>query len=83
MSLIDCFVWEILGFFGWYESKRIQLWVTTPVILISYFQAKHCFGALQKTLVELEEEISKKANSLYIDEVKCGSLRKSISINCY
>jgi len=46
-------------------------------------QAKQCFGSLQKTLVELEEEIAKKANSLYIDEVKCGSVRKSISINCY
>ena len=33
------------------------------------FQAKQCFGSLQKTLVELEEEIAKKANSLYIDEV--------------
>ena len=32
-------------------------------------QAKQCFGSLQKTLVELEEEIAKKANSLYIDEV--------------
>jgi hypothetical protein len=47
------------------------------------YQAKQCFGALQKTLVELEEEVSKKANSLYIDEVKCGTIRKSISINCY
>ena len=34
-----------------------------------FVQAKQCFGSLQKTLVELEEEIAKKANSLYIDEV--------------
>jgi hypothetical protein len=38
---------------------------------------------LQKTLLELEDEIAKKANSLYIDEVKCGSLRRSISVNMY
>ena len=46
-------------------------------------QAKQCFGQLQKTLLELEDEISKKANSVYIDEVKCGTIRKSIHINCY
>ena len=46
-------------------------------------QAKQCFGQLQKTLLELEDEINKKANSVYIDEVKCGTIRKSININCY
>ncbi|XP_023338730.1 tektin-1 [Eurytemora carolleeae] len=46
-------------------------------------QAKHCYSGLQKTLLELEDEISKKANSLYIDEVKCGTLRKSIALNMY
>jgi hypothetical protein len=50
---------------------------------VDVFQAKHCFGQLQKTLLELEDEIAKKANSLYIDEVKCGSLRRSISVNMY
>jgi len=46
-------------------------------------QAKKCYGQLQKTLLELEEEINKKCNSIFIDEVKCSTLRKSISINCY
>ena len=46
-------------------------------------QAKKCHGQLQKTLLELEEEINKKCNSIMIDEVKCSTLRKSISINCY
>ena len=46
-------------------------------------QARKCHGQLQKTLLELEDEINKKCNSIYIDEVKCATLRKSISINCY
>ena len=46
-------------------------------------QARKCHGQLQKTLLELEDEINKKCNSIYIDEVKCSTLRKSISINCY
>ena len=46
-------------------------------------QATGGFHEAGFTLVELEEEISKKANSLYIDEVRCCSARKSISINCY
>ena len=46
-------------------------------------QAKQCYGQLQKTLLELEDELAKKANSVYIDQVKCGTIRKSININCY
>ena len=59
-----------------------------PLPLPSYLfniacQARKCHGQLQKTLLELEDEINKKCNSIYIDEVKCSTLRKSISINCY
>jgi len=46
-------------------------------------QARKCHGQLQKTLLELEDEINKKCNSIFIDEVKCATLRKSININCY
>lgn len=46
-------------------------------------QAKHCYAGLQKTLLELEDEIAKKSNSLYIDDVKCGTIRRSINLNMY
>jgi len=46
-------------------------------------QAKQCYGQLQKTLLELEDEIAKKDNSVYIDQVKCGTIRRSINIHCY
>ncbi|XP_040568223.1 tektin-1 [Lepeophtheirus salmonis] len=39
--------------------------------------------SLQKTQLGLEEQIKIKANSIYIDEVKCATLRKGIKIHAY
>ena len=43
-------------------------------------QAKLCYGQLQRTLLELEEEISKKCNSVFIDEVNWKNLHPPIKI---
>ena len=60
------------------KSLHIQ-----PLLKCDLTQARKCHGQLQKTLLELEDEINKKCNSIFIDEVKCATLRKSININCY
>ncbi len=44
---------------------------------------KSCYAALMKTRLELEAQIDVKANSLFIDEVKCMSLRQGVGIQAY
>ena len=66
-----------------YCSLGLQIILSSCLALQMKLQARKCYGQLQKTLLELEDEVNKKCNSIYIDEVKCSTLRKSISINCY
>lgn len=46
-------------------------------------KSKNCYGSLQKSKLELENLIGIKTNSLYIDEVKCMTLRSGIQIQAY
>ncbi len=46
-------------------------------------RSKNCYASLQKTRLELEAQIDIKANSLYIDEVKCMSIRQSVQPMAY
>ena len=46
-------------------------------------RSKNCYASLQKTRLELEAQIDIKANSLYIDEVKCISIRQSLNPQAY
>ena len=41
-------------------------------------KSKNSFAALQKSRLELENQIAVKANSIYIDEVKCMTIRQSV-----
>ena len=44
---------------------------------------KSCYGSLMKARLELEAQIDVKANSVFIDEVKCMSLRSGVDIQAY
>jgi hypothetical protein len=46
-------------------------------------KSRNCYASLQKTRLELEAQIDIKANSLYIDEVKCMSIRLSLQPQAY
>lgn len=46
-------------------------------------QNKTCYASLVKTRLELESQIDVKANSLFIDEVKCMSIRQGVNIQAY
>ena len=46
-------------------------------------RAHASFAALQKSRLELEAQIDVKANSIYIDEVKCMTLRASMQHQAY
>ena len=46
-------------------------------------KSKNCYGSLQKSRLELEALIGIKTNSLYIDEVKCMTLRSGVQIQAY
>ena len=41
-------------------------------------KSKNSFASLQKSRLELENQIAVKANSIYIDEVKCMTIRQSV-----
>jgi len=41
-------------------------------------KSKVSFAALQKSRLELEAQVGVKANSIYIDEVKCMTIRQSV-----
>ena len=62
------------------------MWVS--LLLISRLEghlskSRNCYASLQKTRLELEAQIDIKANSLYIDEVKCMSIRQSLQPQAY
>ncbi len=44
---------------------------------------RSCYASLVKTKLELEAQIDVKANSIYIDEVKCMTLRKGMNMQAY
>ena len=46
-------------------------------------KSKNSFAALQKSRLELEAQIDVKANSIYIDEVKCMTVRASMQHQAY
>ena len=46
-------------------------------------KSRNCYASLQKTRLELESQIDIKANSLYIDEVKCMTIRQSVQPQAY
>ena len=46
-------------------------------------KSRNCYASLQKSRLELETQIEVKANSIYIDEVKCKSLREGVNIRAY
>ena len=58
------------------QMQDLLIQENTELKILS-IQAKHCYGGLNKTLLELEDEIAKKGNSIYIDQennvVVCSS----------
>lgn len=46
-------------------------------------KSRNCYASLQKTRLELEAEIGVKTNSIYIDEVKCKTMRQGVAIQAY
>ena len=44
---------------------------------------KGCYASLIKTRLELEAQIDVKANSIFIDEVKCTTLRRGMNMQAY
>lgn len=46
-------------------------------------KSRNCFASLQKSRLELETQIGIKANSIFIDEVKCKTIRQAIVIQAY
>ena len=44
---------------------------------------KSCHASLMKTRLELEAQIDVKANSIFIDEVKCMSIRQGMNMQAY
>ena len=46
-------------------------------------RSRNCYASLQKSRLELESQIGVKANSIYIDEVKCKTLREGVNIQAY
>ncbi len=46
-------------------------------------KARNCYASLQKSRLELEAQIQVKTNSIYIDEVKCKSIRQGVNIQAY
>jgi len=47
------------------------------------YDSEQQLKALTRNQLSLEEDIQVKANSIYIDDVQCGQIRKSISHNYY
>ena len=45
--------------------------------------SRNCFSSLNKSKLELEAQISIKTNSIFIDEVKCKTIRHGIVIQAY
>ena len=46
-------------------------------------KSRNCYASLQKSRLELETQIGVKANSIYIDEVKCKTIRDGVVIQAY
>ena len=46
-------------------------------------KSRHCHASLQRSRLELEAQIGIKDNSIYIDEVKCKTIRQAINIQAY
>ncbi len=44
---------------------------------------RNCYASLQKSRLDLQAQIGVKANSLFIDEVKCKTLRSAVDIQAY
>ena len=44
---------------------------------------KSSYAALMKTRLELEAQIDVKANSVFIDEVKCMTIRRGMNMQAY
>ena len=46
-------------------------------------KARNCHASLQKSRLEVEAQVGVKANSLYIDQVKCMTARAGVTIHSY
>ncbi len=46
-------------------------------------RSRGCYASLQRSRLELEEQIRVKTNSIYIDEVKCKTVRQAVDIRAY
>lgn len=46
-------------------------------------KSRNCYASLQKSRLELEAQIGVKASSVYIDEVKCKTMREGVKIQAY
>ena len=46
-------------------------------------KSRHCLASLQRSRLELEAQIGVKDNSVYIDEVKCKTIRQAVKIQAY
>ena len=46
-------------------------------------KSRNCYGSLQKSRLELENQIAVKNQSIYIDEVKCMTMRQAFVIQAY
>ena len=57
--------------------------VSSLQLEICLAKSKNSFAALQKSRLELEAQIDVKANSVYIDEVKCMTVRASMQHQAY
>ena len=70
-------------------STLVITYFNYPIILlflqleICLAKSKNSFAALQKSRLELEAQIDVKANSIYIDEVKCMTVRASMQHQAY
>lgn len=46
-------------------------------------KSRNCYASLQRSRLELEAQIGVKTNSVYIDEVKCKTIREGVNIQTY
>ncbi len=46
-------------------------------------KSRNCYASLQKSRLELEAQIGVKTNSVYIDEVKCKTMRQGVKIQAF
>ncbi len=65
------------------QSEAQNLITSINRLEAQLLKARNCYASLQKSRLELETQISVKANSIYIDDVKCGSIRRGVNIQAY